>query len=161
MSGTFLGQADPPLIENALLEVSPALSALLAQVVYVSPLRRARETAAAMECTELVVLPELGEIAFGDWTGKTWGEIEEEWPVEAAHKLEDWTGVTPPGGEAWPDFVARVQRGWNLIRQGPSPAAVVAHQAVNCVLANLVAAVPLFSFTQSYGEITELTYVVP
>lgn len=160
LTGTFLGQADPPLAAGALDHVGTKIAALRVLAAYVSPLRRAHETAITLPTTNVTVMPELREISFGDWTAKTWTEIEREWPVLAARKLDDWQAVTPPGGEDWTEFVARVGAAWNLIRRGPSPAAVIAHQGVNAVLANLAAGMSFLSFQQSYGEIIELTYAV-
>jgi broad specificity phosphatase PhoE len=158
-AGTFLGQADPPLADGALDELGQALSALPVSAVYVSPLCRARETAAQIRCRNLTILPDLREIGFGEWTGKTWTEIEAHWPDLAGRKLKNWQQVTPPGGESWSDFEERIGRVWNCIREGPWPAAVVAHQAVNAVLAHLASDLPVAEFAQAYGEITQLTYV--
>lgn len=158
-AGTFLGQADPPLARGALNSVAASLSSLSVRVSYVSPLRRARQTAACIFCSSVIVVPELREIGFGQWTGKTWSEIEARWPDLAAQKLEDWQGVATPDGESWADFTERVRRAWDQIREGPSPAAVVAHHAVNAVLANLAVGVSFSQFAQAYGEITELPYV--
>lgn len=143
--GVFLGQMDPPLTDAA----RPAF-ALDVRIVYTSPLRRAMQTAAAIECDRVEVLPELRELGYGEWTGKTWEEIEERWPDLAREKLRNWTGVTPPGGESWTDFAERVARAWARIREGPFPAAVVAHQAVN---AALVAPENPESFAQKYAEV--------
>lgn len=158
-AGTFLGQADPPLAIAALDEWAAALSALSVRAVYVSPLRRARDTAACLRCPEVTVLADLREIGFGQWTGKTWLEIERNWADLAARKLKDWRGVTPPEGESWTAFEKRIQRAWDSICKGPAPAAVVAHHAVNAVLANLANNVSTEDFRQSYGEIKQLTYV--
>ncbi|MFL6450316.1 MAG: histidine phosphatase family protein [Bryobacteraceae bacterium] len=158
-AGTFLGQADPPLSPDALGALAHSISGLYVNIAYSSPLRRARETAACLRCSNVVVVSELREIGFGRWTGKTWAEIEEQSPDLARRKLQDWQGITPPDGERWGEFTARVQQAWDRIRGGPSPAAVVAHHAVNAVLANLAAGLPVSQFTQAYGEITELSYV--
>lgn len=158
-AGTFLGQADPPLAQGALDGVASALAALSVNAAYVSPLRRARETAACLRRCEITVIPELREIGFGQWTGKTWAEIETDWADLAARKLKDWQGVAAPGGESWTEFEERVQRAWDRIREGRSPAAVVAHHAVNAVLAQLANNLPVAEFAQAYGEITEVPYV--
>jgi broad specificity phosphatase PhoE len=157
-AGTFLGQADPSLAPGALDNVSQRLAELAIEVAYLSPLCRAQETACCLRCANRVTLPELREIGLGDWTGKTWREIEAEWPELAGQKLQDWQGIASPGGETWPDFVDRVRLAWTRIRRGPFPAAIIAHAAVNAVLANLATGVPASAFTQGYGEITEFTY---
>lgn len=161
-AGTFLGQADPPLAPGALDGLLPALSGLSVSAVYMSSLRRARETAACLRCSDTwdaIVLPDLREIGFGQWTGKTWLEIETHWPDLAGRKLKNWRGVVAPGGESWTEFEERVRRAWNHICKGPSPAAVVAHHAVNAVLAHFASDVPVSEFAQAYGEIKQFTYV--
>jgi broad specificity phosphatase PhoE len=157
-SGTFLGQADPPLAPSALHGVSQILSALRVEAVYLSPLRRARETASCLQCANVIVLPELREIDFGQWTGKTWEEIEVQWPDLAHQKLDKWEDVTTPGGEKWTDFLERVRLAWNRICQGPFPTAVVAHAGVNGVLSQFATGVPAAQFTQGHGEIIEVAY---
>ncbi len=157
-SGTFLGQADPPLAPGALDGISQTLSALRVEVAYLSPLRRARETALCLECASVIVVPELREIDFGHWTEKTWREIEAQWPDLSKQKLQNWLEVTTPGGESWPDFVERIRLAWNRIRQGPFPAAVIAHVGVNGALSQFVTGLPASQFTQGYGEIIELAY---
>jgi alpha-ribazole phosphatase len=157
-AGTFLGQADPSLAPGALDEISLQLAALPIGVAYLSPLRRAQETASCLRCANRVLLSELCEIGFGEWTGKTWEEIQAGWPKLAAQKLRDWYGVTSPGGETWAEFVDRVRLAWNRIRQGPFPAAVVAHAGVNAVLAHFATGIPASQFTQAYGEISMFTY---
>jgi alpha-ribazole phosphatase len=158
-AGTFLGQADPPLAPGALDSIANSLSELTPKALYVSPLRRAKETAVCLRRSNAVVVPDLREIGFGHWTSKTWSEIEKQYPDLAGKKLENWQGVTAPGGESWTDFTARVQRAWGQIRRGPSPCAVVAHYAVNAVLAHLAAGISSSEFIQAYGEITKLNYV--
>src|SRR4051812_37844702 len=84
--GTFLGQSDPPLSGQGHRQAQSALSQLQCESVYVSPLRRALQTAAYLPAAELMVLPQLQEIGFGKWTGKTWDEIEVLWPEIARLK---------------------------------------------------------------------------
>jgi alpha-ribazole phosphatase len=158
-AGTFLGQADPPLAPGALDGLVAALSDLSVSAVYLSPLRRARKTAACLRCSDMTVLPDLREIGFGQWTSKTWLEIETHWPDLARRKLKDWAGVAVPDGESWTAFEERVRRAWGRIREGPLPAAVVAHHAVNALLAHFASDLPVAEFTQAYGEIKQLTYV--
>lgn len=155
---TFLGQADPPLAPGALDGVSQSLSALPVEAVYLSPLRRARETASCLRCANQVIVPELCEIGFGEWTNKTWREIEVQWPELANRKLQDWQAFTAPGGETWPDFSQRVGLAWNRIRRGQFPAAVVAHAAVNSALSQFATGFPATQFTQAYGEIIQVGY---
>jgi broad specificity phosphatase PhoE/ribonuclease HI len=77
-----------------------------------SPLRRARETAAAVATAlELPVSVEdgLAEAAFGDWDGQTFGEVQERWPDELAAWL-DSADIAPPGGESFTAVSRRVRK---------------------------------------------------
>jgi broad specificity phosphatase PhoE len=153
MRGCFLGRTDPPLTPAG-SRAAAKLAGLQVAALYVSPLRRARETAAAIGGPVApVVLPELAEISFGEWEGLTWRQIEERWPDAACRKVEDWLGVAPPGGESWSDFRARVDRALTRVLAGPQPAAIVAHMVVNAALAERLLGRDPKRFRQEYGEI--------
>ena len=86
--------------------------------VFTSPLARAHRTARLFfPQHEIQLVPELAEISMGEWEGRAWEEIEVAWPELARQKLNDWFAVTPPGGEAWRDFEARVTAAWARIRR--------------------------------------------
>lgn len=149
--GVLLGQCDPPLSERPCISV-PEVSA-----IYCSPLRRARETAAALD-VEYHVLDDLREITYGPWDGQTWEQIEEKWPELAQRKLADWFGVTPPGGESWTNFQHRILCALNAILQGPLPALIISHEAVHSVMAARLSGIDPHRFKQAYGELIELTF---
>jgi broad specificity phosphatase PhoE len=155
--GVLLGQSDPPLSELGRKEADIALSNFEAQCVYSSPLRRARETAAFLRSpAEVIVLGELAEISLGAWNGRSWEEVQQADTQLANRKSEDWFGVTPPDGEPWSAFSTRVLKGLDLVRAGPMPAAIVAHCAVNAVIAAMLRGVPPIQFQQAYCEVIEL-----
>jgi broad specificity phosphatase PhoE len=151
LRGRFIGKTDPPLTPAG-REAAACLADLRVAALYCSPLRRARETAAFIP-GELIVVPELAEIWFGEWEGLTWQEIQERWPGVACRKVEDWLGVTAPGGECWTDFCARIDRALERILAGPRPAAVVAHMVVNAALAQRLLGQDPKQFRQQYGEV--------
>jgi alpha-ribazole phosphatase len=123
--------------------------------VYTSPLRRCLETCIHLNLTP-TILPELAEITYGEWDGLTWEEIERRWPEIARSKLQDWFGVTPPGGELWSAFEGRVGRALERILSGPQPAIVVGHEAVHAVIAARLTGQPQISFRQRYGELIDI-----
>jgi broad specificity phosphatase PhoE/ribonuclease HI len=70
--------------------------------IYASPLRRTQETAGAVADAlglEVVLEPGVAEVAFGDWDGRTFKEIFEQWPNEMQSWL-DSPAVPPPNGES-------------------------------------------------------------
>lgn len=148
--GVLLGHTNPPL-SLAGRDALGRLALLEVNVVYTSPLLRARQTAEAI-CGPLVILPDLREISFGQWDGLTWEQACQRDPKLAERKLQDWFGVTPPEGEPWTAFLARVKSAWLQIQGGPWPCAVVAHQAVNAALWQCWTGLDAACFQQAYGE---------
>jgi broad specificity phosphatase PhoE len=155
VTGVLLGQSDPPLSDRGLRQA--AALQLACEVIYTSPLERALQTAAAIR-TAAVTIPEFAEISLGQWDGLTWAEIEQQDFPLAQRKLNDWTGVTPPGGEPWPAFERRVTAGLACVLAGSCDAAIVAHLAVNSLIANRIAGSDVSSFQQEYCEILEYEY---
>jgi alpha-ribazole phosphatase len=148
LSCVLLGQCDPPLSDAGRAHAATLLRDTELLAVYSSPLRRALETASTMaRGTPIEIVEDLREITFGEWDGRAWNEIAQSDPDFAARKLADWRGVTPRGGEPWEDFAARVKNAFERIRVRPRPAAIVAHAAVNQVIANI---------DQAYGGVHEL-----
>jgi alpha-ribazole phosphatase len=138
LTGVLLGHCDPALSAAGREHASELLAGVELARVYTSPLRRAVETAELIaRRAPIEVLDELSDITFGAWDGMTWAEVEKIDPEFAARKLRDWRGVTLPGAEAWSDFAQRVEKAFETIRNGPRPAAVVAHAAVHHVIAQV------------------------
>ncbi|MEO8027389.1 MAG: histidine phosphatase family protein [Bryobacteraceae bacterium] len=153
-TGVILGQLDPPLSERGRAEaVNIWRDRAPLAVVYSSPLLRAIETAELIGAAPVEILDDLREIGYGAWDGKTWAEIEAADAVLAHRKQADWTGVTPPGGENWETFRARVAQAGKRILEGPFPCAVVAHAAVNAVLVSILTGADPLQFQQDYGEV--------
>jgi broad specificity phosphatase PhoE len=148
--GVLSGQTDPVLSSAGHRQAANLRIHVLA--VYSSPLRRARETALYLHPSP-IILPELAEISYGLWDGLSWGQIEQKWPEIAKAKLSDWQGVNAPGGEAWESFQNRVNRALEIVRQGPLPAAVVAHEAVNAIIGRCLNDIPINNYKQEYCEI--------
>jgi len=155
VADVLLGRTDPPLSEAGRREAHEKLSGLEVELVYSSPLRRCLETAAAIDAP-LRVLDELAEISLGDWDGLSWGEVERLHPELAARKAADWFGVTPPHGEDWRVFVARITQAADMILRGPLPAAIIGHVAANAVIVQHLTGAGPASFNQRYCETIEL-----
>lgn len=157
VAGVLLGQSDPPLSDGGRWDADCAFGALTAARIYSSPLRRAMETAAFLRSPSAVTaLAGLAEISLGAWDGKSWEEVQRSDRALASRKSEDWFGVTPPGGESWAAFTRRVLSALEVVRSGPMPAAVVAHLAVNSVIAAAILGSSPGQFEQAYCEVIEL-----
>ncbi len=148
----MLGRLNPPLSEAGRVEARARMTSLTGEVVYSSPLRRAIETAQWVR-GPLVVLDDLTEISYGEWEGRTWSEIERDWPDLMERKQVDWFSVTPPGGESWEQVSERARRSLERIRCGPLPAVVVAHFGFNAEFLRQAAGVEPLHFCQGYCEV--------
>jgi len=160
----MLGSTDTPLSDRGCADAEQ-LARLLAsrsdlRVVYTSPLRRAAQTASRILQANrpVIILESLAEISYGPWEGKTWDDIEAADPDLAQKKIDDWFGTVVPGAEQWDQFRRRVHRALTLIQQGPFPAVVVGHQAVNSVIAEVIANTNPLGFQQDYGQVLELEW---
>lgn len=74
-------------------------------LVLTSPLGRARQTAALHGFPEATPDPDLAEIAFGQWEGRSWADLESAHPgawQNAPHELVL--------GESFADFTTRIMR---------------------------------------------------
>jgi probable phosphoglycerate mutase len=83
------------------------------EAIFVSPSRRAQETAAplAAQChLELQVIPELAEMGFGQLGGLSLAEAARILPCGLKRWLENPFEGTLPQGEPFLDFVGRVRR---------------------------------------------------
>jgi probable phosphoglycerate mutase len=97
----------------------------------VSPMRRTQETAAAVAAKlglEPVVDEGWREVAFGDWDGHTFAEIQQKWPDALSAWLES-TSAAPPGGESFDTCArrARSARDGLLARYPGKTVVVVTH----------------------------------
>ena len=103
----YVGRSDEPLCPEGRKtaerhEKDPALG-----TVYVSPLSRARETAAILfPNAKQIVIDGLREMDFGDFEGRTADEMEHD-PVYRAW-VEDLCRGACPNGESQAEFHARV-----------------------------------------------------
>lgn len=133
----FLGRTDLPLGAEGRRQ-----AARLAELVrahrparcFASPLRRARETAGIVaESLNLVVevVPELIEVDFGNWEGRTFAEISAAEP-DAARRWAEWdAGFGFPGGEGLAAFLERVHGAVERLAAEPAGTVLaVAHGGV-------------------------------
>ncbi len=132
--------------------------------VYTSPMQRVHQTAAPLlEAKGLlpVVLPDLREVDFGDWTGHGWGDVQEKFGVVAFDWLEILEKSALPNGESAESLLNRVrpclQR---IIDENPHRSvAVVCHGGIIRVMLSLLLEMPLSHmahFNVDYGSVTVL-----
>ncbi|MDP9401461.1 MAG: histidine phosphatase family protein [Actinomycetota bacterium] len=101
--------------------------------LWCSPLRRARETADAV-AARLGLEPRederFAETDTGEWTGRSFAEVQAEQPrAFAAFERAD-PGFAFPGGESYGAQAERVRAGLRDVGRGALPALVVCHRGV-------------------------------
>jgi probable phosphoglycerate mutase len=126
----FSGSSDPMLTPDGRAQARAAakrLSEVAFDVVIASPRRRTVATAEILG-REVLVDDRLRETDFGDWEGRSFAEVREEWPDEMNAWLAD-EKVAPPGGESFADTEIRVREALEDIRErfAGSTVVVVSH----------------------------------
>ena len=146
MAGTFCGHSDPPVNRAGDAQIAALLKTLEPapiSAVFTSDLQRASSTAATLACSLSVPLTTrtaLREIDFGAWEGLTWKQIESLNLAFATQWIEAFPRCTPPQGEPFETFEARVmdEMSYLLEQSNRRLIAVVTHAGVmRVVLRNL------------------------
>ena len=130
--------------------------------VYASPMNRVRQTMQPLldrRGITPVIVPEIREMDFGDWTGFRWDEVQERFGVSAFDWLEiiEETGI--PNGESARHLVGRVQPALlRILRENPHRrVAVFCHGGIIRVMLALLLDMPLkrmAHFNIEYGGIS-------
>jgi probable phosphoglycerate mutase len=136
-AGRLQGRGDSPLTLRGIGHAT-AYGRLLADAldsagsvrIHASPMGRARQTAAliadalGLAGDPVRVDPLLAEHDVGEWTGRTWAEIERETGL-GPERLRDWS-FRPPGGETRSEMRERAAR-WLAGREEAAIDVVVSH----------------------------------
>ena len=107
--GKLAGQADVPLSEHGRAQVqalAPLVQSYMPDRVLSSDLLRTRQTAELLGYEQAACAPGWREMDLGDWTSADVAALQ----AENADQYAGWRAgeFTPPGGECWADFVARI-----------------------------------------------------
>lgn len=157
----FLGQSDWPLSPEGLEQAEKLreeLSGTRWDGVFVSPLRRARETLIPFQAdneSPVAVLPALKEIDLGEWDGRPGDELRQAFPSLFDERGRDLYRFVPPGGESFEDLARRCVPPLRHILNSPGCWLVVAHAGVFRVFLHEVLGIPFmetFSLDPGYGE---------
>lgn len=133
-AGRFLGSSDVPLSARGRRQASALARVLESRPIdrfLVSPLERASQTAAAME-RQALVDPDLREIDFGRWEGRSFDEISQGEPPEL---IDRWGRFDLefcfPQGESLGAFVGRIDKlAVRLTAQADETLGVITHGGV-------------------------------
>ena len=131
------GRSDFPLgplgrLQASLLPFAPELSSV--RTVFCSSLVRARDTAAALSSSP-VVLPGLKEQDMGAWDGLSFSEIKEKFPALYAARESDPT-LLPEGAESEQEVRARMDAALRrCLAESEGDAAAVSHKGAIAAVA--------------------------
>ncbi len=137
------GSTDNPLNETGRQQagqLAQMLKDVPFDVIYSSPLKRALETAQIIRESNVnrppIILDDrLKEIDMGEWEGKYYPAIMEEYREMFERVKEDPFLYSPPGGEPFPAFVERIRSFLDDLRERDhNITLIVAHQMVNSVI---------------------------
>ena len=115
-AGRCIGHTDLPLAPSAhatLQRRADEWTAPHRPRLVSSDLARARESAALLAerwglPLAIPVDPRLREMDFGQWDGRTWADLERDEPAAFGAWMARWQDARTPGGEGFPDVIARV-----------------------------------------------------
>lgn len=145
--GRLQGQRDIPLNPTGRRQAG-AVAGVMARLAaggtdlpwWSSPLARARETAElaraglGLAASGYRMDDRLKELAFGEWEGLTWPEVESHSPVLAARRLADKWHTLPPGGENYERLADRLGR---FLGELDGASVIVSHGGVGRALMSL------------------------
>ncbi|WP_079508841.1 histidine phosphatase family protein [Mesobacillus jeotgali] len=126
----YLGWTDSPLVPG---QVFPEILEDFDRI-YTSDLGRCRETAKVLFPNKTAeVVPELREMSFGEWEGKTYEQLKND--VIYQKWLDEPFRISPPNGESFFAFTQRVNKGWGeitgkMIEHRVKTSALVTHGGV-------------------------------
>lgn len=162
------GSNDIPLNELGKWQAERLAEAMAVRPVtkiFSSPLMRAQATAraiAAKQKAPVIVVPELTEISYGIWEGKTSEEILK---YDGGKRFKKWLGcpgaTAPKGGENLAQVYARCETAWSFIRKNlTGDSAIVFHGGtLACFISLLLEDESLTeSFIAENASITTLEY---
>jgi len=190
IEGRIQGHGDSPLSAEGLAQADALARRLVAErpdVLYTSDLGRARQTMAPIaRATGLAprIDPALRERCYGVFEGRTWPEIERDFPQEYAQHLSGSPQVRAQGGESMLEFHERAVGALTRIAESAADGKVVivAHGGVLGMLYRHIANIPLaaprtyampnasinrFSFKSglwcliAWGDLSHLDHAVP
>lgn len=121
----FQGRTDIQLTDEGIHQahlLSQRLTSWPPDVIYTSPLKRAKLTAsitASQFSLNPVILQELTEINFGDWEGKSLLSLEHDEPDAYSHWRSDPFFNPPIHAETWPEISSRLTSAIDFILSQP------------------------------------------
>jgi len=151
----FRGRADIELTDLGFAEARKTAEWIAGlwrpTIVYTSPMKRCRDTGAAIaqQCkVSAELLPDLNDFDYGEWQWQTHAEVATEWPVLYQRWRTNPHLMRFPKGDSLQELVARAADALRLaIEEHPAETIVmVSHESVNRALLLQVLDQPLSAY---------------
>jgi len=132
--------------------------------VYASPMKRVQQTLVPLVKHGVpapIVMPDLREVDFGDWTGLGWEAVHEKFGARASQWLHCLECGTVPNGETGAAFRARIEPCLRQIVRDHAgkTVAIVCHGGVICMTLSILAELPLSRislFDIEYASVSQI-----
>ncbi|MEN6414869.1 MAG: histidine phosphatase family protein [Veillonellales bacterium] len=162
----YIGQSDVPLSGEGVRQAHMLQAEFAGKgisAVFCSDLIRSIATAriiCAGLTDNLVIRADLREISMGDWEGKTFNEIAQDYPEEYAERGNNISNYRIPGAESFEKCRSRMAAAFeDIIDSTAGDIIIVGHAGINRVLLCHILGMPLanlFRIYQDYGCINIL-----
>ena len=163
------GHFDVDLSDKGMEQSRRLAEALIPQplkAVYSSDLQRTHKAArliAEPHGLQSVAFPELRELSFGEWEGKSLAELNEKYPGEMNQRIKQTESFRAEGGETFQELHNRVvPKFMELTQNHPGETiAFVCHGGVNRALLAHLLGFPianLFRISQSYAAVNIIQF---
>jgi len=163
------GHFDVPLSDRGIeqsRQLAEALSHQPVKAVYSSDLQRTQHGArliAGHHGLAPVAFPELRELSFGEWEGKSLAELKEKFPGEMEKRVKQTELFRADGGETFQELHNRViPKFMELTRNHPEETiAFVCHGGVNRAILAYLLGFPianLFRISQSFAAVNIIQF---
>jgi alpha-ribazole phosphatase len=163
---SYLGHQNPDLSPLGIHQAEMLCQAFRyypIQAVFTSDLLRAVHTALYIvknhHC-QPERIREFREISLGEWDGRTFQEVQEQYPEEYKQRGQDIVNYRTPGGESYADVQKRVLPAFTeVLEKTKGSSVIVAHAGVNRVILCHLIKRPLqelFSIPQDYAAVNIL-----
>ena len=133
--------------------------------IYASPMKRVQQTIAPLAgngSPQPVILPDLHEVDFGDWTGLSWEHVQEKFGISAHTWLDQLDRGAIPNAENTRTYRARIEPCLQtILRESPQQnVAVFCHGGVIRMLLAILLELPLpkmAAFEIDYASVTKVS----
>lgn len=164
VQGRYQGWSDSEMNEEGrrqIQELAIRFEQEKPEIIFSSPLKRARESAEILLSSKLIVEDDrIKEMCFGEWDGLTYEQIMAKDPGIIEWWKKDMNTFRPAGGESFGEFRKRVKDFYSDIQVGSENViAVVTHSGVIRIFMIELLNLPLDSFWKTQVDPGSMTII--